>query len=174
MRHPFLFGLAALGLLVVPGRAEAQWSLRLALEAPLYSHTSSNGQSSSFGINESFQPTLDVIGSYFFADTLGLDLEFRRGLAATGTGYSRQLTYLGPGLTLDVPGFPLYGRAALPIQIEDTAIFFLRVGGGLKILDLAFFRVYFEVTADFPYAGSGVSFFGSQAINAGLGLWLKL
>ncbi len=174
MRHPFLLGLAALGLLLVPGRAEAQWSLRLALEAPLYSHTSSNGQSSSFGINESFQPTLDVIGSYFFADTLGLDLEFRRGLAATGTGYSRQLTYLGPGLTLDVPGFPLYGRAALPIQIEDTAVFFLRVGGGLKIIDLAVFRVYFEVTADFPYAGSGVSFFGSQAINAGLGLWLKL
>ena len=174
MRHPFLLGLAALGLLLVPGRAEAQWSARLALEAPLYSHTSSNGQSSSFGINESFQPTLDVIGSYFFADALGLDIEFRRGLAATGTGYSRQLTYLGPGLTLDVPGFPLYGRAALPIQIEDTAIFFLRVGGGLKILDLAFFRVYFEVTADFPYAGSGVSFFGSQAINAGLGLWLKL
>lgn len=174
MRHPFLLGLAALGLLLVPGRAEAQWSLRLALEAPLYSHTSSNGQSSSFGINESFQPTLDVIGSYFFADTLGLDLEFRRGLAATGTGYSRQLTYLGPGLTLDVPGFPLYGRAALPIQIEDTAVFFLRVGGGLKIIDLAVFRVYLEVTADFPYAGSGVSFFGSQAINAGLGLWLKL
>lgn len=173
MRHPLLPGLAVLGLLLLPGRAEAQWSARLALEAPLYSHTSSKGQSSSFGINNSFQPTLDVIASYFFG-VVSVDLEFRRGLAATGTGYSRQLTYLGPGVTLDVSGFALYGRASLPIQIEDTAVIFLRVGGGLKIIDLAVFRVYFEVTADFPWAGSGVSFFGSQAFNAGLGLWLKL
>jgi hypothetical protein len=173
MKHSSLLGLAALALLLAPGRSEAQWSFRAALEAPLYSHTSAGGQSSSFGINNSFQPTLDVIGSYFFADTLGFDLEFRRGLGATGTGYSRQLTYLGPGITLDVPAFPLYGRAALPIQIEDSAVLFLRLGGGLKILDMAVFRLYFEVTADFPVAGSGVSFFGGQTFSAGLGAWLK-
>jgi len=170
-RLPMLAGLA---LLLLPLRAQAQWSLRVAVEAPLYSHTSVAGQSSSFGIHESFQPTLDLLGSYFFADTLSIDLEFRRGLAATGTGYSRQLTYLGPGVTLDVPTFPLYGRAALPIQIEDSAVVFLRLGGGLKIIDLAVFRLYFEVTADFPLAGSGVSFFGSQTFSAGLGAWLKL
>ena len=51
---------------------------------------------------------------------------------------------------------------------------FFRAGGGLKILDMAFLRLYFEVTADFPLAGSGVSFFSSQAVNAGLGVWLRL
>jgi hypothetical protein len=173
MRHPLLLGLGALGLLLVPGRAQAQWSVRLALEAPLYAHASVNGQSSSFGINDSFQPTLDLIGSYVFGDALLLDLEFRRGIAATGTGYTRQQTFLGPGLTLDVLTFPLYGRVALPIQVEGGTVLFLRFGGGLKILDWGFFRVYFEVTADLACAGSGVSFFGSQAVNAGLGAWLR-
>ena len=174
MRHPLLLGLAALGLLLVPGRAEAQWSLRLALEAPLYAHTSSNGQSSSFGVNESFQPTVDLIGSYFVSDIVGLDLELRTGIAATGPGYERQRTSIGPGVTIDDRTFPLYARASLPTQVEGPTILFLRVGGGLKILDMAFLRVHFEVTADFSLAGSGVSVFGSQAVNAGLGVWLRL
>jgi hypothetical protein len=173
MRHPLLLGLFALGLLLVPGRAEAQWSVRLALEAPLYAHASVNGQSSSFSINESFQPTLDLIGSYVLGDTLSLDLEFRRGIAATGTGYTRQQTFLGPGVTLDVFTFPLYARVAMPIQLEGGTVLFLRLGGGLKILDWGFFRVYFEVTADLACAGSGVSFFGSQAVSAALGAWLR-
>jgi hypothetical protein len=63
---------------------------------------------------------------------------------------------------------------SFPIQIEDTVIAFLRVGGGLKILDMAFLRVYVELTADFPLGGSGAGFFSSQAVNAGLGVWLRL
>ena len=174
MRQSLLLGLSALGLLLAPSRAEAQWSLRMALEAPLYVRTSSNGESSSFGINNSFQPTIDVIGSYFVTGSVGLDLELRTGIAATGTGYTRPRTSLGPGLTLDAPAFPLYGRVSFPLQVEETFIAFVRAGGGLKILDMAFFRVYFEVTADFPLGGSGVGFFSSQAVNAGLGLWLRL
>jgi hypothetical protein len=174
MRHSLLLGLTGVGLLLAPSRAEAQWSARLALEAPLYVHTSSNGQSSSFGINDSFQPAVDLIGSYFVTWTVGLDLELRTGIAATGTGYSRQRTSLGPGITFDDPTFPLYGRLAFPIQVESAVVAFLRAGGGLKILDMAFLRAYFEVTADFPLAGSGVSFFSSQAVNAGLGVWLRL
>lgn len=174
MRHSLLLGLTGLGLLLVPSRAAAQWSARLALEAPLYVHGSSNGQSSSFGINESFQPAADLIGSYFVTSTVGLDLELRTGIAATGTGYSRQRTSVGPGITFDDPTFPLYGRVAFPIQVESAVVVYLRAGGGLKILDMAFLRVYFEATADFPLAGSGVSFFSSQAVNAGLGVWLRL
>ncbi|HZJ56522.1 MAG TPA: hypothetical protein VFD38_20425 [Myxococcaceae bacterium] len=174
MRHSLLLGLSGLGLLLAPSRAEAQWSLRLALEAPLYVHASSNGQSSSFGINDSFQPTIDLIGSYFITWMVGLDVELRTGIAATGTGYARQRTSIGPGLTFDAPAFPLYGRFSFPIQVEETVIAFVRGGGGLKILDMAFFRIYFEVTADFPLGGSGVGFFSSQAVNAGLGLWLRL
>lgn len=176
MRYPFLPGLAALGLLLAPGQARAQWSARLALEAPLCAGYSTTGtvHSGFFTIGESFQPSLDVIGSYFVADTLSVDLEFRRGLAATGTGFSRPLTYLGPGVTLDVPTFPLYGRLSVPIQIEEAAAVFFRLGGGLKILDLAFIRVYFELTTDVPLGGSGVKFFSGFSFNAGLGLWLKL
>jgi hypothetical protein len=174
MRHSLLLGLTGLGVLLVPFRAEAQWSLRLALEAPLYVHTSSSGQSSSFGINDSFQPAVDLIGSYFVTSTVALDLELRSGLAATGTGYSRQRTSIGPGVTFDDPTFPLYGRFSFPIQIEDTVVAYVRAGGGLKLLDMAFLRIYFEVTADFPLAGSGVSFFSSQAVNAGVGVWLRL
>ena len=174
MRHSLLLGLTGVGLLLVPSRAGAQWSARLALEAPLYVHSSSNGQSSSYGINDSFQPAVDLIGSYFVTSTVALDLELRTGIAATGTGYARQRTSIGPGITFDDPTFPLYGRLAFPIQVESAVVAFLRAGGGLKILDMAFLRLYFEVTADFPLAGSGVSFFSSQAINAGLGVWLRL
>ena len=173
MRRPLLFGLVILGWVLVPGRAEAQWALRLALEAPLWAHTTVNGQSSSFGINESFQPTLDLIGSYVLSDW-SIDLELHTGIAATGTGYARPLTYLGPGTTLDVTTFPLYARASVPFQLEQGFAVYLRVGGGLKIMDLAFLRAYFEVTVDLSLAGSGLTFFGSQAINASLGLWVRL
>jgi hypothetical protein len=174
MRQSLLLGLSSLGLLLAPSASRAQWSARLALEAPLYVHTSSNGQSSSFGINESFQPAIDLIGSYFVSSMVGVDLELRTGIAATGTGYTRQRTSVGPGVTLDAPPFPLYARASLPVQVEETVVAFLRVGGGLKILDMSFLRVYFELTADFPLGGSGVGFFSSQAVNAGLGVWLRL
>src|SRR3974377_569692 len=113
MRQSLLLGCTGLGLLLAPSVSHAQWSARLALEAPLYAHTVSGNQSSSFGINESFQPALDALGSYFVSDNVGLDLEFRIGFAATGTGYARQRMTLGPGATLDMPGFPLYGRVAL-------------------------------------------------------------
>lgn len=173
MRRPLLFGLVIVGWVLAPGRAEAQWALRLALEAPLWAHTTVNGQSSSFGINESFQPTLDLIGSYVLSDW-SMDLELTTGIAATGTGYTRPLTYLGPGTTLDVTTFPLYARASVPFRLEQGFAVYLRVGGGLKIMDLAFIRAYFEVTVDLSLAGSGLTFFGSQAVNASLGLWLRL
>jgi len=174
MRHSLLLGLTGLGLLLLPSRAEAQWSFRAALEAPLYVHTTSNGVSSSYGINDTFQPTADLLGSYFVTQIVSLDLEVRTGIAATGTGYSRRRTALGPGMTFDDPTFPLYGRVSFPIQVESSVIATFRAGGGLKVLDMAFLRLYFEVTADFPLAGSGVSFFSSQAVNAGLGVWLRL
>ncbi|HET9156526.1 MAG TPA: hypothetical protein VFN91_07665, partial [Myxococcaceae bacterium] len=112
MRRSLLLGLTGVGLLLLPSRAEAQWSFRAALEAPLYVHTTSNGVSSSYGINDSFQPTADVLGSYFVTQIVSVDLELRTGIAATGTGYSRRRTALGPGMTFDDPTFPLYGRVS--------------------------------------------------------------
>lgn len=174
MSSALLPGLAALALLV-PGPAWAQWSARLALEAPLIAGNSTTGTTHSgfYTVGDSFQPTLDVIGSYYFAQALSVDLEFRRGLTATGTGYSRPLTYLGPGLTLDAPAFPLYGRVAVPIQIEQAAAVFFRLGGGWKVIEVAFIRLYIELTTDVPLGGSGVKFFSGFTFNAGVGLWLR-
>jgi hypothetical protein len=179
MKRSLSAAVVAVAVLAAPGVAHAQWSIRGGIETPLYFHASSNGQSISYNIGDTFQPTLDILAGFYLLPVLSLDVEFRRGLGATGTNsstgmaYTRQLTYLGPGVTFDVPGFALYGRASLPIQLENTAVLYLRVGGGLKLLDIGVFRLYLEVTADFPWAGSGVSFFGSQAINAGAGVWFK-
>jgi len=172
MRSSLLRWVAAL-VVLQPGLAQAQWSIRLALEAPMYSHVSVDGQSTSTSVGDSFQPGIDVLGSYRPVDSLSIDLEVRTGLFGTG-GYGRTRTTIGPGLTLDVPTVPLYGRVAFPIQVESGAALFLRLGGGLKITDWGFFRIYFEVTLDLGCAGNGVGFFGSQTINAALGVWFRL
>ena len=173
MRGSLLRWAAAL-VALQPGLAQAQWSIRLAPEAPMYSHASVGGQSTSTSVADSFQPGIDLLGGYAVLDTLSIDLELRTGLFATGTGYSRTRTTIGPGLTLDVPTFPLYGRLAFPIQVESGTALFVRLGGGLKITDWGFFRAYFEVTLDLACAGNGLSFFGSQTVNAGLGIWFRL
>ncbi|HVP63154.1 MAG TPA: hypothetical protein VMT11_21540 [Myxococcaceae bacterium] len=176
MRHSLLLGLTGLTLLLAPARAEAQWSARLALEAPLWAghSTGSLGHGSEFTIAQSFQPALDAIGSYFVTDSVGVDLEFRIGIAATGMFAERQRMTLGPGVTFDWRSFPLYGRVSFPVQIEDVAVLYLRLGGGLKITDLGFFRVYFELTVDAALVGNGVSPLGSVAVNAALGVWFRL
>src|SRR5215475_6401948 len=166
MRHPLLPGLAALALLLVPSVAAAQWSARVALEAPLWVGTPSR----SYNISQTFQPTVDVLGSFFPWDAVSLDLELRVGIAATG-GYARQRLQIGPGLTVDVPAFPLYGRVSFPVQVEDGTVLFGRLGGGLKALDWGFFRVYLELTVDAALAGKGVSAFDRFAVNAGIGVW---
>ena len=176
MRHSLLLGLSGLGLLLAPSRRRgavvrsgSRWRRRST------SHTSSNGQSSSFGINDSFQPTIDLIGSYFITWTgRDLDLELRTGMAATGTGYTRQRTSLGPGVTFDDPTFPLYGRVSVPLQMENTFVSFLRAGGGLKILDLAFLRALLRGDRGLPARRQRGGVFSSQAFNAGLGAWLRL
>jgi hypothetical protein len=169
MRHPLLSGLAALTLLLVPGRAAAQWSARLALEAPLWVET----PSSTYNISQTFQPAVDVLGSFVPWDAVSLDVELRVGIAATG-GYARQRFQIGPGLTLDLPTFPLYGRVSFPVQVEDGTVLFGRVGGGLKVTDWGFFRVYLELTVDAALAGKGVSAFDRFAVNAGIGVWFRL
>jgi hypothetical protein len=139
MRHSLLLGLTGLGLLLVPSRAEAQWSARLALEAPLYVHASEQRpeqllrhQRQLPAHDRSHRQLLPRPGRWRSTSSSA------PGLAATGTGYSRQRTSVGPGVTFDDPTFPLYGRLAFPVQVESSVVAFLRTGGGLKILDMAF------------------------------------
>jgi hypothetical protein len=172
MRGSLLRWVAVL-VVLQPGLAMAQWSVRLALEAPLHSHVFLvDGPTTSTSIADTFQPGVDFLGGYAVADNLSIDLEFRTGLFATGSGYDRTPTTIGPGLTFD-PTFPLYGRVAVPIQVERGVVVFLRLGGGLKITDLGFFRAYFELTVDLALGGNGVKL-GSHAVNAALGVWFRL
>jgi hypothetical protein len=157
-----------------PGVAMAQWSLRLALEVPLHTHVFPvQGETTSTSIADTFQPGVDLLGSYAVLEALSIDLEFRTGLFATGSGHARTRTTIGPGLTYDVQGFPLYGRVAFPIQVESGVMFFVRPGGGLKILDLGFFRAYVELMVDVALGGNGVKL-GSHTVNAVVGVWFRL
>lgn len=173
MRGPLLRWVAALALLL-PGLAQAQWSIRLALEVPLHSHLFlTDGPTASTSIADTFQPGVDLLGGYAVADSLSLDLEVRTGLFGTG-GYGRTPTNIGPGLTYDVSTFPLYGRMALPIQVEHGTVFFVRLGGGLKITDWGFFRLYFELTVDVALGATNDVKPGTHSVNVALGMWFKL
>ena len=172
MRVLLLRWVAAL-VLLHPGLATAQWSVRLALEAPLHTHVFLvDGPTILTNIADTFQPGVDLIGGYAVLDTLSIDLDFRTGLFATGSGYARTPTTIGPGMTYD-PHFPLYARVAVPIQVERGVVVFLRFGGGLKFPELGFVRGYFELTVDLALGGNGVAF-GSHSVNAALGIWFRM
>jgi len=170
---------AWMGVLAAPAVAYSDIGLRLGLETPLYTHFSQNGQSGSFSIGDTFQPSITVLLEYDPVGLIGIGLEFREGFAATGSNsgtctasvdcYHRTGTSLGPNLTLDFSPLPVFARAAIPVHIEpgDARMDF-RLAGGAK-----FAIFYAELTADFPLAGNNMSAFSSQRIGIGAGLWLK-
>lgn len=174
---------AGISAFVIPAMANAQgFGLRLGLETPVYTHFDQNGQSGSFSIGDSFQPTINVLAEYYVINNVGLGIEFKEGFLATGTlsncvgnncGYQRTGTSIGPNLTLDLNPVPIYVRAAVPIHVEpDPVRIDFRAAGGLKI-GINPIALYLEVLADFPLAGSGVSAFSRQQLGAGAGLWFK-
>ena len=172
-------GVAAFAIPMVANAGEI--GLRIGLETPMYTHQSQNGQSTTFSIGDTFQPTINVLVEYYPIGMIGLGLEAREGFLATGTisncvgancGYRRTGTSLGPNLTLDLAPIPLYVRAAVPIHVEpDPVRLDFRVAGGLK-LGLSVFSIYLELLGDFPLAGSGVSAFSTQQLGLGTGVWL--
>ncbi len=165
----WLVGFAAM---VVPVAAGADIGARLGLEMPLYTHVSSNGQSASFSIGDSFQPAINALVEYYPFSLIGIGAEFREGLFATGA-YSRTGTSLGPNLTVDLFPLPIYARAAFPLHLEPTPVRLdFRAAGGLK-LGLPLLALYLEAVADFYLVGSGYSAFTSQSIGLGAGVWLK-
>jgi len=173
MRASLLRWVAAL-VVLQPAVAHAQWSLRLAVEVPLHSHLFlTDGPTVSTSIADTFQPGVDLLGGYSVLDSLSIDLEVRTGLFGTG-GYGRTPTTVGPGLTYDVSTFPLYGRMAVPIQVENGVVFFVRLGGGLKITDWGFFRIYAELTVDVALGATNDVKPGTHSVTAALGVWFKL
>jgi hypothetical protein len=171
-----------IAVLAAPAISNAQIGVRLGLETPLYTHFDQNGQSGSYSIGDTFQPAINVLVEYYPIHNIGLGLEFKEGFVATGTvnncvslncGYTRTGTNLGPNVTLDLVPLPIFLRAALPVHLEPGSVTWnFRAAGGLEI-GIAFASLYLELAADFPMVGSGVSFFGSQQLAVGAGLWFK-
>jgi len=165
--------IAGIAVLCVPAVSNAQFGLRGGLETPFYTHVESTGRSGWFSIGDTFQPAINVLAEYYPIGNVGVGLEFREGFAATGTGYTRTGTFLGPNVTLDFVPIPLFVRGALPIHLEpDVRYVNLRLAGGLKIgIPLA--ALYIEATADFPVIQSNVTVFSTQQFGVGAGLWVK-
>lgn len=170
--------------LLIPSMARADFGIRAAYLVPMYVNTGQSLVSGeahyTYGVGDAWLSNLDFLASWYPISWLSLDVEGQFNLSGTDARYPMTGIYVGPGVTLDLPMF-LYARAALPIQVTGTSpagsslsrpTFFLRAGGGLK-LELFILRLYLEVTADFAYAGSGISFFSAQTINVAAGVWVK-
>jgi hypothetical protein len=178
-------------LLVVPTFARADtdsgnFALRAAYLVPMYVNSGqpNNGlpgaNAYTYGVGDKWLSNLDVLASWYPVSFLSLDVEGQFNLSSPSASYPMTGIYVGPGVTLDLPLF-LYARVSLPIQVSgdqytggslSKPTLFLRAGGGLK-LELFVLRLYLEVTADFAYAGSNVSFFASQTINLAAGVWVR-
>jgi hypothetical protein len=184
MQRRLLSSLVLAAALVVPTAARADFGIRAAYLVPMFVNTgqslSAGGSAYTYGVGDQWISNLDVIASWYPLSFLSVDIEGQFNLTGTNPKYPMTGIYVGPGVTLDLPLF-LYARASLPIQVTgseptgstlSTPTFFLRAGGGLK-LDLFVVRLYLEVTADFAYAGSGISFFGAQTINVAAGVWVR-
>jgi hypothetical protein len=181
MHRRLLPSLVLAAALVVPAAARADWGIRGAYLVPMYVNTgqsSGTGSSYHYSVADAWISNLDFILSWYPISFLSVDVEGQFNLTGTSATYPMTGIYVGPGITLDLPLF-LYARAALPFQVSGgngstpgTPIAYLRVGGGLK-LELFVVRLFLEVTADFAYAGTGISFFGAQTINVSAGLWVK-
>jgi len=162
-------GLAALA---APAIANADLGVRFGLETPIYTHVDQNGQSNSFSIGDTFQPAFNILAEWYPIGLIGLGVEFKEGFAASGTGYPRTGTNIGPNVTLAlIPS--IYFRAALPVHVEPGNVTWnFRAAAGWKI-GLPLMAFYIEAIGDFPLVGTNVTAFSSaQQFGLGAGLWL--
>ncbi len=186
MPRRVLQSLALVAVLLVPAAAradDASFGVRAAYLVPMYVNTgqptSPGASAHTYGVGDKWLSNLDVLLSWYPVSFISVDVEGQFNLSGTDARYPMTGIYVGPGVTFDFPMF-LYARVSLPIQVTGEQFqgslskptFFLRAGGGLK-LEFFILRLYLEVTADFAYAGSNVSFFGSQTVNVAAGVWVK-
>jgi len=170
---------ALLFMTASPARAET-YALRLGLEAPLYTHFSSSGASTSYTIGDTLQPAVDVLLSYKPLPIVAFEVELREGFAGTGTGYQRTGTAIGPGLRISAPVLPVYARASLPIHVEPSPVFVgFRAAGGLEF-SLVVLSIYLEAAVDFSLVGGSVATgasnigpFDETSVSGGAGVWFK-
>jgi hypothetical protein len=191
MKRGHLQSLALACLLVAPVAARADtdsgnFALRAAYLVPMYVNSgqpqygSPGANAYTYGVGDKWLSNLDILASWYPLSFMSLDVEGQFNLSSPSAAYPMTGVYVGPGVTFDFPLF-LYARVSLPIQVSgdqysggslSKPTLFLRAGGGLK-LELFILRLYLEVTADFAYAGSNVSFFASQTVNLAAGVWVR-
>ena len=95
---------------------------------------------------------------------LALDFAFVLSLAASTALADAPMAMLTPGDIKWGDAPPVFPKGA------KMAVLY---GDPSKAGELFIVRLYLEVTADFAYAGTGISFFGAQTINVAAGLWFK-
>src|SRR2546430_7177185 len=149
--------LLAAAVLAAPLAARADVGLRLGGEADI-AYNNGNGTKA---ITDNWPLAADVMLSYWTPGSiLSTDLELSEQFISKdvppGAG-SRVGTVLRPGIRLTPPLFPLYLRAAVPINIEQPdpysrETFQLRLGTGFNI-PLVLFKIYVEGDVDFPLGG---------------------
>jgi hypothetical protein len=166
-----LASLAVLALAATSASA-TQFGIRAGLEVPLVGHTSA-GAGSTYSFADSLQPAIDVLISAYPAGMIGFDAEIREGFAATGNGYVRSGTSLGPGVTISPPVLPLYIRASVPIHLEPGDVRFDLRGAAGFTFNLVILSIYLEGALDFPLAGNNVTAFNTQQLSLGGGAWFK-
>jgi hypothetical protein len=149
------FLLAAV-LLAAPLAARADIGLRLGGEADLAYHDNAGN---THGITDNWPVGLDLMLSYWTPGSiLSIDLELgEQWVTKDAPNGARLGTVLRPGIRLIPPAFPLYFRAAVPINIEQPTgysreTYDLRLGTGFNI-PLILFKIYLEGDVDFPLGG---------------------
>jgi hypothetical protein len=167
--------LAALLTLCValPRAASAEIRIRGGLEAPIVTHISAGGGTTSTIFADGISPAINVMLSAYAASLIGFDAEFRTYLGGNDK-IPRQGTFIGPGLTLNPPILPIYVRGSVPIQVEGpgSVRVDLRGAAGLSF-NLLLLSIYLEGALDFPLAGDNVTAFNSQQFSLGGGVWFK-
>jgi hypothetical protein len=182
------FAIALLAAVAVPSLARAETiGIRLGVEAPLYTHNKTNGQSTSFSIGDTFQPAFNGLLSYKPDPVLAFEAEFIEGFASSGgSSYNRTGTAIGPGLRIQPTGVPLYVRASLPIHVEPSPVQLgLRGAAGLEV-SFVVVSLYLEggvttslvggsatSTVNGNTVSGNVGAFDITSVFAGTGLWFK-
>ena len=162
-------------LVAIPAAARADIGVRAGVEALIASHDSKQSPATQVFLGDQTTLTGNLMLQFWLpADVVSIDAEIAQ--AYDFKAGHRGSTTFRPGLTISPPLFPLYARAAIPIDFNGydnlhPTIAGLRVGLGTNI-GLPMAKVYIEGDADFPlFGGTGApDAFSRQNLSLGAGV----
>jgi hypothetical protein len=167
----------AIVLLAAPLAARADIGLRLGAEAGVV-HTEWDylgGNKGNSVITDHWPLAANLMLSYWLpSGVLSLDGEVSESFTLSPARYTA--TTLRGGVTFSPPVLPFYLRGAIPLKVDPSPrVVGLRLGAGMTG-ELALFKLYLELDADFPVFGSSgaPNAFSTQDISLGAGVQFKL